>query len=537
MTQDILPPLVGRLLQKNKIAFDKTELSFQIQSHPSYPSLHAITGVLDHFKIENVAARIPTDQASLEQLPDTFMAQVENDLVVVTRSKKGFLVFGSTHRTETWSVTEFLEKFGGVVVAVESSGEPSGTSKNSLLSHLISGAISLILLTLLLVSGPAPTALVFLVLALAGTTVSIVILKQELGEATALGNAFCAGASEKKDCDAVLNSEGATVIGKYKFSDLGLVYFILLSLLSTLVIIHGGNLAIAHYMSLLALPVTLYSIYYQWRVLKKWCLLCLGIVGILWAQAGISVFVTALSIPLSLGDLLLAALILLASLGSWGYLKSKQEALRNTQKTKADYFKFKRNFELFSTLLHENKSLDTHLSATSEIVFGNRQAPTTITIVTNPFCGHCKPVHQLIEDILGQYPDMVKIVVRFNIKLEEKDSDLVRITTRLLEIYEQQGKDLCLMAMSEIYGESTVADWFAKWSECTEPDQYLKTLEAEKAWCHGHKINFTPELFINGLPFPKAYDRSDLIYFIEDLYENDMSAIQADAQTPADIMA
>ena len=43
--------IVKKLLSKNAISFDKKELDFQIQSHPSYPSLHAITGVLDHFNI------------------------------------------------------------------------------------------------------------------------------------------------------------------------------------------------------------------------------------------------------------------------------------------------------------------------------------------------------------------------------------------------------------------------------------------------------------------------------------------------------
>ena len=27
----------------------RDELEFQLLSHPSYPSLHAVTGVLDHF--------------------------------------------------------------------------------------------------------------------------------------------------------------------------------------------------------------------------------------------------------------------------------------------------------------------------------------------------------------------------------------------------------------------------------------------------------------------------------------------------------
>jgi hypothetical protein len=32
--------------------------------------------------------------------------------------------------------------------------------------------------------------------------------------------------------------------------------------------------------------------------------------------------------------------------------------------------------------------------------------------------------------------------------------------------------------------------------------------------------NFTPEILINGHSFPKEYDRADLVYFVEDLYES-----------------
>ena len=77
--KDTLLNLVQRLLRRNQISFDKEELSFQIQSHPSYPSLHAITGVLDHFNIENVAADVPINTRTLLQLPNCFIAQVNTE--------------------------------------------------------------------------------------------------------------------------------------------------------------------------------------------------------------------------------------------------------------------------------------------------------------------------------------------------------------------------------------------------------------------------------------------------------------------------
>ena len=100
--KDTLINLVQKLLKKNQISFDKEELSFQIQSHPSYPSLHAITGVLDHFNIENVAADVPQNTETLLQLPNCFIAQINTeqgkDLVVIERKGLDYTIYTTENK-------------------------------------------------------------------------------------------------------------------------------------------------------------------------------------------------------------------------------------------------------------------------------------------------------------------------------------------------------------------------------------------------------------------------------------------------------
>lgn len=81
--KDTLSKLVYLLLKNNSINIDKEELIFQIKSHPSYPSLHSITGVLDHFNIDNLAIKIPSEKSVLEELPDNFIAQLNTDGLVL----------------------------------------------------------------------------------------------------------------------------------------------------------------------------------------------------------------------------------------------------------------------------------------------------------------------------------------------------------------------------------------------------------------------------------------------------------------------
>ena len=126
----------------------------------------------------------------------------------------------------------------------------------------------------------------------------------------------------------------------------------------------------------------------------------------------------------------------------------------------------------------------------------------------------------MIENILGKYNNEVKIIIRFNIDTTDKESDLVKITSRLLELYETEETENCLKSMHQIYDGKSVTSWLNEWEECSEKEKYASILEHENSWCKENRINFTPEILINGYSFPKEYERSDLLYFIEDLCED-----------------
>ncbi len=122
--KDTLTYLIKGLLKENKIKVDTEELSFQIKSHPSYPSLHAVTGVLDHFKVNNLALEVPVNNETLEQLPQCFLAQIktkEEGAVFALILKKGaqYKAVIDNKKTKILSLDDFLEQFTGIIVAVE----------------------------------------------------------------------------------------------------------------------------------------------------------------------------------------------------------------------------------------------------------------------------------------------------------------------------------------------------------------------------------------------------------------------------------
>ncbi len=523
--KDTLINLVENLLKKSKIPFDKEELKFQLQSHPSYPSLHAITGVLDHFRIENIAAEIPNNQETLQQLPETFIAQIKNDkgkeLVTIHKAKNtaSYTVFNESKKTEKITVKEFLKQFTGIVVAVEKNeaNKPLESTNNNAKKYILI-ALLFLFITFLINNGVVILEQLYFLLAIAGIGVSYTIFKQELGEHTLLGDAFCSGNSEKRDCDNVLSSKGAQLFKNYKLSDLSMIYFIGLVVSFVLQI----NFYVFAVISSFALPITIYSIYYQYKIAKSWCLLCLTIVGILWTQGLIALIDFEFSVYeiASLRELLIISIGFISAYLIWGIVKPLISGNNELKKEKITLTKFKRNFEIFNNLLQKSTPYNTIIDTEDEIVFGNVNSNLELTIITNPFCGHCKAVHEHVDSILELYADKVKINIRFNINQADKNSDLFKITYRLLELFNQNGQGECLLAMNDIYGGTDPADWLKKWGESLNKEVYETILQKSKDWCINNGINFTPEILINGRSYPREYDRNDLIHFIEDLHEN-----------------
>jgi len=513
--------IVSKLLKGNNISFDRKELEFQIQSHPSYPSLHSITGVLNHFNIENVAAQVASNSETLHQLPEYFLAQINGtngqNLVTVKKQLTDYTIYDGIKKNVTVLKEDFIEKFTGIIVAVEKNEEVKNSSTlfnfGKILSFIFFATVLLYVFYFIIGS---TFVYLHVALSIAGIVISIAIVKQEIGLQTTIGKAFCSGTDEKKDCDAVLTSKGAEIINGYKLSDFSLLYFSGLTILTFITIIKPS---LAFTISLFAMPITIYSIYYQYAVVKKWCLLCLTIVGVLWLQAIVVLYSQNFIFSVTLQEIIYSVLSLSFVFLFWNYLKPLILELNTLKKEKIKATKFQRNYTLFESMLDKPKAIHTTIEGIDEIVFGNVDANLELVVITNPFCGHCKPVHKIVEDIITKHNNEVKITVRFNVNIADLESDGVKITTRLLEIYREDNNQ-CLKAMSDIYEGMSVKNWLTIWGNCKEKEKFETILNEEKNWCVVNAINFTPEILINGKPYPKEYNKADLIYFMEELIEN-----------------
>ncbi|RKN79620.1 vitamin K epoxide reductase family protein [Ulvibacterium marinum] len=515
--------ILKAFLKKQGLKTDFDELEFQLLSHPSYPSLHSVTGVLNHFGIENLALKVPINRDILGQLPKTFITLNKKDQFLVAIKEGGGVSTISTDRgRKKISVNKFLESWRGIVVVTEKEDEILKKAGNNKVHGIVYLITICIILGLFFFQGPTAFRAGHFLFSIIGFAISVLIVRHELGLNTRMLHKVCS-ANETTSCDAVLNSNGATILKWFKLSDASFVYFLGLVLSWNILLIFRINDLPIILLTVLALPITLYSIFYQIFVVKKWCPLCLGIVVVLWMQACTLIFFESSLSTLNVDSISIVLFLLGFWLAFSFWLFSKPLLVKQIELKKLSiaHNKFKRNYALFDALLAKSNKIQTGIPEIEgrEIVLGNAYAPIELLMVTNPLCIYCKSAHHDLKELLRKNHDSFRILIRFNVSTKTEENLDYRVTCRLLELYSLEPQEMVFEALHEVYLDNTDLNmWLSKWGEVKDISfKYL--LERQQQWCHSNGINFTPAVLINGREFPKEYERSDIAYFVEDLIE------------------
>ncbi len=532
--KDVTSYVLSKFLLFNNIEIDKKELEFQFESHPSYPSLHAITGVLNHFNIENLAIKVPRGIETLSELPDSFIAYItkkqEEHFVLAIKYYEGIELIYNKKNKEHISRTEFLEIWSGIIVAVEKNDDIKPAKKDKNIIKKAFTYISILgFLTLFFILQPSLFQILHFFLSIIGLVISILIVQHELGRKSRILDKFCSGNNEKTSCNDVLNSKAGKLLGGIKFSDVGVIYFASVILSSVMLpYVANSNYTLIIALSLLAIPFTLYSVSYQYFVVKKWCPLCLSIVLVLWLQA-LCIFTATkpyfnISEDFNSSIVVVQSFIAVAAL--WFFIFSKLKLQSEYYQLKVEHHQFKNNYNLFNSLLNQRISKNTAIKGTNGILLGNKSktALLKITIVTNPLCGHCKEAHRVLEEILLKNNENVQVDIRFNVNVKDKTAIDTRVALSLLNIYHTQEEESFIKSLHDIYMGNDLVKWLEK-LETQEGAIYFEQLVKQNDWCMQNNINFTPEILLNGKSFPNEYNRSDLINFIDDIVDKELEKL------------
>lgn len=512
-----------QLIRKLRVPVSASTVINTIESHPDYPSLYSISDSLSKWKVENLSLKVETER--LEELPTPFIAHSKaggGNFILVNRVNGVIDYFDEKGKQRKKTKEEFSREWDNVVLLAEKqmhSGEKNYSvfkRKEAIdvlrIPFIIGSCVLLVILYAAVVSDFYGTSLLFL--KFFGCIVTGLLLWFEVDKSNPVVQQICS-AGRHANCTAVLSSKEARLFNFISWSEIGFFYFAggFLFSLST-ASYQLSSFSVLSWLNLFALPYTIFSVFYQWRIAKQWCPLCLAVQALLILEFVVSYFgFWQYSVTLSLpkGELIPLILSFLLPVFFWLATKRVYLAAQEGMRYKKELSKLKYNKEIFSGLLAKKKAITVSPEGLG-ITLGNPCAKNTIIKVCNPYCGPCAKAHPVIDEILESSDD-VKVQIIFTPQANEKTESIVR---HLLALDDKRDAKLMSKALDDWYGADKkeyeiFAEKYKLNGELKLQDEKLKAM---KDWVNEIKIDFTPTFFVNGYQLPGLYKVEDLKHLL-----------------------
>lgn len=536
--QTTLSQIAAQYTALLKVPVTTTTIRKKIEEDPYYPTLFSLSRVFDKFNIENGGYEVEPEHYG--ELTAPFIAYMNNqpngkDFVLVTSINDAGVVYQNGSKTVQASKEQFLREWQRVVFMAapnEQSGEADYANKlqqekkQSFRTNLqaFAGILIFVLAAMFWLLSFSSTALAapltLILIKSAGLAATILLQVFEFNQHNSIVKNICS-MGKSTDCNAVLHSKAATMFG-ISWSDAGFYYFAG----STLFLLFPSIPweAKLPVLSLAATLVALYipfSIYYQWKVVKQWCPLCLAVQAVLLAELVWSLFVfwpeknvfqefiLHSSLPLLFSFLISVLLVPVI----WPVVKKWMLQAREQQSFEAAYKRLLYNPETFNNLLQQQPQAPEGYQQIG-ITIGNPEAPNTILKVCNPYCGPCASLHPVLEEIITGNPN-IKVKVIFTVS---NGADDVRTppAKHLLAIAALGDPKLTQQALDDWYlaPKKDYAVFAARYPMNGGLEDQHQHIAAMEKWCNDASIAYTPTLFINGYQLPENYRIEELKYIL-----------------------
>jgi uncharacterized membrane protein/protein-disulfide isomerase len=517
-----------KYFRKNHYYDLEDEILIQLESHPNFPSLYSIIDTFNFLEIENVAVKVEKEE--LENLPDNFISVVDSDTgketVLTEKLQHKIRIEFSNGFKKVISEVEFLKIWTGIVVVIEKNeigNKRSFSGKN----NFIAGILFFFSLLLVFLNNSAHLifALWYYLSTITGFIIGVFLIREEIGIHNESVSKIC-NVSEKTSCKAVLSSKGAKIFGDISLSDMAVIYFLAITFLSLFSAFENDFIVYAG-LALLSIPVLVYSIGYQFFVLKKWCVLCLGIVTVLLFQITLILsFWTKYDYTFNKISTIL--FVLISGLAIMGWLKFKELFKKNIalKKTEVKYNQLKRKELVFNALLKDSQQVDTEsIDELKAVSIGKIDAPITVYALLSASCGHCHSAFENITKLIRKNPNEIKAKLLFNVNIKNENNPNNKIYHQVAHYYFNDQPEKAEDALKDWHIKKVALEkWIAKWGSS---DDILaeEIIQEQYNWCHSNNLLFAPAIIINGNVLPKEYQINELNYFLENLIETKKAAL------------
>jgi thiol-disulfide isomerase/thioredoxin len=382
-----------------------------LDCHPEQESLLSISDTFAKYKVDTLAVQIDGDK--LDQLPLPCVVQIKGDhhpyfscLSWVSEDSVEYMnIKGETTKIPR---DEFIAIWTGVTLLVEkgeNSSEPGyeGRKNEQLIYRsflILLGIVGIVWIVGISVDWVGTLShsigvLSLFTLKLAGLVISAILLWSEVDKNNPAIKEFCTG-GKNVDCNTVL--ESFSFEGMISLSNLAFAYFFSGFFLLMLTSFSGSALQLLSYLSFASLVIVPISLFYQGIKIKKWCLLCLWVSGVLILEFAASQILLANLEPPALIDLSMISFLFLASIIGWLSLKPYLIAKRDINGYKSKLAKFMSNKEVFDYLLSGSRKISTNTEGLGIFLKG-QNSKYHVLKVCNPYCGPCARAHPALEQL------------------------------------------------------------------------------------------------------------------------------------------
>lgn len=512
----MMKTLFAQILDLLSVRYTSSFTDTYYETHPHKQDLFGLSEMLRHYGVDNSALQLPQTAEHLCALDTPFVAYVDQEFVLVRSVSSERVAYTWQGKAITLSIGDFLAHWSGVVLLFEAtaeSGEPDywAHRKAWMMRWIVSALLSAAGL-LLCVMAPGWGSLggqsfLFLLLHGIGLSFSLVLLSREWTGDGRYVRKVCSLFLKSSDCDQVLDTSASRFMG-VSWSVVGTGFF--MSGILLLLFFPSGRLYVG-LMPIIALPYTLWSLWYQASQVRQWCVLCVAVQLLVWCMAGFSVLIQGLDLSVfrwQAGLFVGAAYLWVIGLLHL-YVSEYGEARRLSKQVN----------KLESVRLHESvftalasESVRYPVDKSIGLLLGNPDAKRWITLVSNPHCAPCARLHPQVDALLRQEAStccVQLILTSFGEELEPS-------AMLLISMYRRQDAPTFLRFMADWYleGRHQKEHYYQLYGLDSEDKAVLADLEAMKRWAHQNKISKTPTILLDGVALPDAYEFKDLTYFI-----------------------
>lgn len=507
---------VYALLQNIGLTVSKNYLKTKIETHPYYPSLLSIKDTLEELHAEVQVFKMLPEKFSTIGLP--YLAHVKNK----HEEKVIFIQKGADHLTYTKN-TEF--NFSGIVITAEAGAIPFENKENTqslakekqakIFKTILAICAFCLLITPFFATKVPLIQGILLATNLLGLIFSYFIIEKEFGISNSVSDMICK-LSAQKGCDGVLSSSGARVTAWLTWGDIGLSYFAISLVYLTLCGVTEGLSQMPFFFTALAgILFPVYSLYYQLKIAKQFCMLCIGVLCALGCNFLVALFVSPSLWQNTLSSVLFGSVIFgvigSAVLASWLLFKAIFLKAHKSSTYHTLYRRTKRNPAVFMAVLNAKPTIaEGVVSAEEPLSYGNQNAPYQLLIACNPYCSPCAMAHTMVHEVFTKYPEYIRVGIRFVItqKNVSENNDKVQVVRHLLQYVKENPSEVqnIIHAWYQLDDLDTLKAQFP----IQEHSDVENILADFILWDAKVSVRGTPTFWINGKELPSLYSWVDL---------------------------